>query len=287
MSTNWQETPLLSKLRFRGKLRLRARLAGLKHMLLRRVVPGWQDRDKMSAELDFWISQWDRRLRSGCFWNTDVEDLLREVGEWPPNDVSGQLSYWKIRWMEARAHALRILREAQLTDLQFFVGKRVVDIGPGAVCFLEASGAQVGIAIEPLAREFAAHGLLLPSANTIYLPVNGEEIPLLDESVDIVVSRNNLDHVNNPAVVTREIHRILKPSGCFILIVHLEDGATVTEPHALSYEAIHHLVSSFETDRERILPSGRTEGGQTLAGIYRKRPSSVELPHDQNAQRPV
>lgn len=258
----------LNPLGLRGHIRLRARVRSLLRRVLS-LIPGWQEREKLSYEMQFWLDTWDAKLRSGHFWNTDVEALLREMGEWPTEQIK-PFEYPAIRQMEARAHGLRILKEAQIDDVRFWADKTVLDIGPGAVCFLEASGARVGIAVEPLAAQFAQHRLLLASNNTIYLPVNAEAIPLLADSIDIVVSRNNLDHVTDPAAVVDEVHRILRPGGSFILIVHLEPEASVTEPHALAADDIRALTRRFTTVREMIYHGGRTETADTLAGVYQK-----------------
>lgn len=261
--------------RLRGRLRLRARTGSAVHRLLS-LLPGWEERDKLRTELGFWLNTWDAHLHSGRFWNEDVETLLRAAGEWSPIGGDGQPTYDTIRQMEARAHGLRILKEVQTDDLDFFAGKIVVDIGPGVVGFLEASKARIGIAIEPLAQEFAAHGLLLPSDNAVYLSVPAERMPLLNDFADVVVSRNSLDHVKNPSGVVSEVYRVLKPGGYFILIVHLEAEATVAEPHAFARSDIHHLVRRFETVRELVHKGARTVEGQTLAGLYRKLVRDIE-----------
>lgn len=253
----------------RGHIRLRARTRYVIRRILS-LIPGWQEREKLHYELHFWLDSWNARLLSGQFWNEDIEALLRPLGEWPSDIKDGHTDYTTIRQLEARAHGLRILKEAQIESPDFFAGKIVMDIGPGAVCFLEASGARVGIAIEPLAREFAAHDLLIPSDHVIYLPVDAEDLPLVDKSVDIVVSRNNLDHVSVPAVVVREVYRVLRPGGFFILIVHLEPEASITEPHAFSADDIRLLMRQFSTVNEAIYHGGRTEAADTLAGLYQK-----------------
>ena len=254
----------------RGKIRLRARLLGVYRTLLALFDPSQLDREKLSAELDFWINQWDARLRRGEFWNSDIQALLEPLGEWPQFGGTGQLSYGTMRWLEARAHGFRILQEVGIDDPDFFVDKRVADIGPGAVCFLEASNARVGIAIEPLALEFAEHRLLLHRDHVFYLPVAAENLPMAEGSIDIVVSRNNLDHVSVPGLVVNEALRILRPGGLFLLIVHLEPQASVTEPHAFDLDDIRRLMRSFVTVNETIHRGGRTEAAATLAGVYRK-----------------
>jgi len=46
--------------------------------------------------------------------------------------------------------------------------------------------------------------------------MNAYTIPLANESVDTVVANSVLHLVSNPEKVVREIHRVLKPGGCFI-----------------------------------------------------------------------
>jgi len=43
-------------------------------------------------------------------------------------------------------------------------------------------------------------------------------IPIDDTCVDIVMCRSVMEHVENPAAVYREIHRVLKPGGVFIFL---------------------------------------------------------------------
>ncbi|HET9216319.1 MAG TPA: class I SAM-dependent methyltransferase [Terriglobia bacterium] len=44
------------------------------------------------------------------------------------------------------------------------------------------------------------------------------DLPLESESVDIVMARSVMEHVDNPQKVYREIHRILKPGGSFVFL---------------------------------------------------------------------
>jgi len=44
----------------------------------------------------------------------------------------------------------------------------------------------------------------------------GESIPYSDSSFDVVFADNVLEHLNDPAAVFSEIHRVLKPGGLFL-----------------------------------------------------------------------
>jgi len=221
---------------------------------------------KFEEELNFWLHKWDASFREGNFWNKDVVELLTDADSLPAN-FPESLSYWDIRWMEAKAQELRILKEAGIEDRNFFNNKFVVDIGPGAVCFLEVSSARIKVAVEPLSIEFQKHGLLLPEGNTLYLTTGAEQLPLLNDVVDVVVSRNSLDHVENPAQAMREIHRVLKPGGILILNTDINHPGTICEPHTLTPDIIHMMTAQFDIVRETTCSHGPGHSGGD-GGVY-------------------
>ncbi|HKR98202.1 MAG TPA: methyltransferase domain-containing protein, partial [Candidatus Dormibacteraeota bacterium] len=156
---------------------------------LRRDTPHAADLD---AELRWWLETWDPVIREGGFNPGDVLEFL-DPGEAPAETYQGR------RRQIARAEVRRVLREAEIDNERFFDGKTVVDIGPGPLGFPDACPAATSIGIEPLAERFARAGLLIEESNAIYLAVPAEEIPLVSSSVDVVLSRNSLDHVRDPA----------------------------------------------------------------------------------------
>ncbi len=133
----------------------------------------------------------------------------------------------------------------------FFNEKVVVDIGPGPLGFPDACPARTSIGVEPLAQAFADHGLLIPDSGAIYLDTGAEQIPLLDESVDIVLARNSLDHVENPEQALTEAQRILNPGGILILLFDVDHTPTAAEPHTLTTERVKSALSATTVVRER------------------------------------
>jgi ubiquinone/menaquinone biosynthesis C-methylase UbiE len=121
--------------------------------------------------------------------------------------------------------------------------------------------------VEPLASEFQNHGLLLPEGDTIYLSIGAEQLPLLNDVVDVVVSRNSIDHVESPAQVIREIHRVLKPGGIFILNTDINHPSTVCEPHTLTVDQIHIMTAQFRKVRGMIFDHGHGHTGSD-ANVY-------------------
>jgi SAM-dependent methyltransferase len=228
--------------------RLAAVLSGL-----RRFLSGHRGgrRSDPDAELAWWLEEWDPVIRDGGFHPGDVLEFL--PGEEPAETYDGR------RWQIARAEVRRVLAEAQIDDLDFFYGETVVDVGPGPLGFPDACPAAVSIGVEPLAESFDRRDLLLRS-DAIYLPVRAESLPLLTGSVDVVLARNSLDHVDDPAAVVAEVERVLRPGGTLILGVDLDHPATVTEPHTFDLDGVHQLLTGLEIERERVLQ--RSHGGE-------------------------
>src|SRR3954453_17348256 len=163
---------------------------------------------KGDAELHWWLTTWDPVLREGGLNPSDALELLGEPA--PASDYAGP------RWQQARAEGERVAREAALGAPGFFTGKVVVDIGPGPLGFPDACPARVSIGVDPLAERYAAAGLLLES-NAVYLTARAEAVPLVSATVDVVIARNSLDHVDDPPAAIDEARRLLRPGGTLIL----------------------------------------------------------------------
>jgi SAM-dependent methyltransferase len=228
--------------------------------ILRRDTPRAADLD---AELRWWLDSWDPVIRDGGFNPGDVPEFL-DPGEATADTYQGR------RMQIARAEVRRVLREAQIDDERFFDGKTVVDIGPGPLGFPDACPAATSIGIEPLAERFGQAGLLIEDSGAIYLPVAAEEIPLVSSTVDVVLSRNSLDHVRDPAAVVGEVRRILKPGGSFILNVDLDHPATATEPHTFSHDEVRALLAGLRIERETVRDGAHGHEGKTLIVVAKR-----------------
>lgn len=209
--------------------------------------------DPLEQELQWWINTWNSVLKNGRFWNQDVPELLNLGSKF-------KISYEERRWMEAKAQVIRILREAKIEARDFFKDKIVIEIGPGPVGFLEACRARIAVGIDPLANAFRREGLLLPDSDVIYLNTAAETIPLVDDFVDVAVSRNSLDHVAEPEKVVNEIWRVLKPGGFFLVNVDVEHEKRPMEPHNFSLAEVDCLLSGFRIDRRFLYD--RSHGGE-------------------------
>src|SRR5256714_10685689 len=159
-------------------------------------------RVKDEAQLRWWLEQWDPVLRDGGLNPSDALSFL------PGEEL--EETYVGRRWQLARSQVRRVLHEAAIEDPRFFEGKVVVELGPGPLGFPDACPARVSIGVDPLAERYADAGLLLPDSQAIYLAVGAEAIPLLAGSVDVIVARNSLDHVEDPQAVIEECRRLLR-----------------------------------------------------------------------------
>lgn len=216
---------------------------------------------KGDAELRWWKAEFDRVVRGGGWFPGDVGAFIDDAG--PAAD------YWERRRQIARSEVGRVLHEAAIDDPRFFDGKVVVDIGPGILGFPDACPGRVVFGVDPLAARFAAEGLLIES-DALYLPVGGESIPLLDATVDVVVARNSLDHVEDPASVVREARRLLRSGGVLILNFDVGTTPTATEPHVLSEPQVLGWLDGMEIVRHVGGGAAHGEEGHAVVIVARQ-----------------
>jgi len=110
--------------------------------------------------------------------------------------------------------------------------QRILDLGAGLGALTAELASRGGIVfgVEPGEgwRRIAAGRLShLPSAHIV--GGVGESLPLGDNSIDLVVSLQVLEHVQSPPRVIREMYRVLKPGGA--LCIAYENYLGFREPH--------------------------------------------------------
>jgi ubiquinone/menaquinone biosynthesis C-methylase UbiE len=218
---------------------------------------------KHDAELRWWLEEWLPVLQAGGFNPGDASELLG--GEEAAPTYDGR------RWQQARAEVRRVLREASIDDERFFDGKVVVDVGPGPLGFPDACPARVSIGVDPLADRYREAGLLLEGSDAIYLSVGAEAIPLTSESVDVVVARNSLDHVDDPRAVLDEAGRLLRPGGTLILNFDAGHAPTATEPHTLTRELVREALGDLAIVRETTTAHPHGGEGEVVVIVAAKR----------------
>lgn len=97
---------------------------------------------------------------------------------------------------------------------------RVLEVGSGAHGLIFSFGTHNGIGLDPLAVQYAS---LFPKwqRNAAMVAAVGESLPFADESFDIVLSDNVVDHAERPATILAEMSRVLAPAGLLYFTVNV------------------------------------------------------------------
>jgi SAM-dependent methyltransferase len=129
-------------------------------------------------------------------------------------------------------NTLRYLKESGIE----LAGKTVLDLGAGLGGLSEELAIQTAnvVAIEPgqhwgrLARD-----RLAPYPRAVLVHGVGETLPFRDNTFDVVISLQVLEHVQNPTDVLLETFRVCRPGGAFFL--SCENYLSFREPHYLVF----------------------------------------------------
>jgi SAM-dependent methyltransferase len=110
---------------------------------------------------------------------------------------------------------------------------RVVEVGSGAHGLIFYFGSKNGIGVDPLAVSYRS---LFPHWQSCAATIAaiGESLPFPDESFDVVLCDNVVDHAESPSRIVRELVRILIPGGLlyFTVNVHHRVYAVTAGVHA-------------------------------------------------------
>jgi SAM-dependent methyltransferase len=97
---------------------------------------------------------------------------------------------------------------------------RVIEVGSGAHGLIFCFGAERGVGVDPLAVDYRG---LFPRwqrrASTV--AAAGESLPFLNESFDVVICDNVVDHAESPPQIVRELVRVLAPGGLLYFTVNI------------------------------------------------------------------
>lgn len=158
-------------------------------------------------------------------------------------DVKGlhELSYWTGRKQAegtlANGHYEHFYTRHFGLDKAAYDGAVILDIGCGPRGSLEwATNAGRRFGVDPLANDYLMLGAI--DHGMRYLCAPSERIPVPDGYCDAVFSFNSLDHVEDVERTLREIARITRPGGVFLLLVEVNHEPTPCEPHCLTPEGL-------------------------------------------------
>jgi|GEM_PF-3317932 SAM-dependent methyltransferase len=100
-----------------------------------------------------------------------------------------------------------------------FDREKIIDIGSGPKCgILPFLNGGFKVAIDPL---FKVRNIVDMRGNVNPLIAVTENLPLENDSFDVIFSVNMLDHTKDPSLTIKEIYRITKKGGIVSLMVHI------------------------------------------------------------------
>jgi ubiquinone/menaquinone biosynthesis C-methylase UbiE len=169
-----------------------------------------------------------------------------------PGDLKGQeeYRYWKTRLEESNgvldnSHYQPLYTELFGLSRTDYEGKRVLDIGCGPRGSLEwADMTAQRVGLDPLVPQYLKLGA--DKHKMEYCAAPSEHIPYADGYFDIVACLNALDHVNDFQQTVREIKRVVKKGGRFLLTVEINQPPTATEPITMKEEMLQLFEPEFE-----------------------------------------
>jgi ubiquinone/menaquinone biosynthesis C-methylase UbiE len=102
-------------------------------------------------------------------------------------------------------------------NYDFFNNKDILEVGCGAngIIFL-LKNTKTKIGIEPM----VLNDLIEESKRHFVIKGVGEKLPFKDSSFDVAICFSVLEHILDPANLIREVHRVLRDNGDFLLWFH-------------------------------------------------------------------
>lgn len=138
---------------------------------------------------------------------------------------------------------------------------RALEIGSGPYPFLGRDRWAWALAVDPLAEGYLAEGLVPEECRHVaFLSASGERIPLPASCCDLIVVENCLDHVDDPAAVLTEMHRLLRPGGLVWLLVDLMDYKDEMHPNPFNEQRLREALANagFVVVKERLSRENRS-----------------------------
>lgn len=212
----------------RYKLKNRGRFADVKYHSFK-TIRAFVERELGSVEgmrlLEVGCGQWQANVK---LFDALGADVIAVDPELPPRSVFGYASFARISGVQRAVKTFlseAFMRRAFEKRLQ------------------ELSGLRFGKLRAELHR------------------VEGEQLPIADESVDAAFSDDVFEHLSDVSSVTAEIARVLKPSAPVLIIIH---------PFA-AYSGGHHLATirhGGEVTRSKVPPWDHLRENQFPSGVY-------------------
>lgn len=193
---------------------------------------------------------------------------------WPRDALHNWSRIWEYPYVY---HHLQEIRKGSPGDVRL----QVADIGSGVTFFpllVARSGCSVTcIDIDPVvARDIPRAAELLGVEGISVRTTDGNSLPMADAAVDVVYCISVLEHIPHPQTTVKEIARILKPGGWFILTIDLDLKGNAEIGPDLYKDLIRTLEAHFEPvyARDLVHPAELLTSSN---GIYRLYPTGAAL----------
>jgi len=199
---------------------------------LERLVYIFSGKDKEFAEIKFWRKQIAKYIE---WYNGTLPELYGHPSptvkvEAHTIELSAILTFFEV-------HQKTKYFKDLLLDVNAFEGLKVLDIGsgpfPSGLCF---ENAEI-YSLDPLIDSYLTSGYPIHcyGSRARFVHSKAEQMPFDDGFIDVVISVNAIDHVNDFGQTAKEIKRVLKPGGRFRMHVHYHPK-TKAEPLELNDE---------------------------------------------------
>ncbi|MFT6747381.1 MAG: ubiquinone/menaquinone biosynthesis C-methylase UbiE [Glaciecola sp.] len=187
--------------------------------------------------------------------------------------------FWKIKKLKEKKLTNHHYEEFFTSYFGFtqedYEDKKVMDIGCGPRGSLEwANMTSERIGLDTLADKYVK--LEGKHHKMKYVQAGSEAIPFEDGYFDFVSSFNSLDHVDDLGKCIKEIIRVVKPGGYFLLISDIHSYPTICEPSAFNWDIIDEFKDGME-----IVSENHFEGNL----MYKSIREGVKFDHSNKEDR--
>lgn len=176
--------------------------------------------------------------------------IIRKIKP-PDNKYQAELNFWKETYRNQgykfnNSWYVNIMLPMSGEDSPVsFKNKVIADFGCGPQGSLEwAKEASKRIGIDVLMDKYISI-FDLSCHNMHYVSCSETEIPLPDNSVDVLFTLNAIDHTSFFELMSKECLRILKPDGLFVGEFNLNEKATICEPQVLTESKINENILNY------------------------------------------
>lgn len=168
------------------------------------------------------------RFRGVGGYSPEAYAARREANRFPQATREGSLYHEFFEFFQPVCDAEALVRGKVVLDFGCGYGGRTVE-------YARRSGAEYVYGVEPapLHTELAQQYALSRQVSNAEFRTCGEtSVPLPDESIDVVISYDVLEHVISPVASIAELFRVLKPGGSALLVFPVYFGM---RSHHLDY----------------------------------------------------